>query len=147
MGSPTLDLGSGPASCAGLMRSAGGRHPSGPAQPVADMFLALGAARPAPQVVNCGDNTGAKNLFIIAVTQWGARLNRLPAACVGDFCLASVKKGKPELRKKGASRGRATGWARAGGRGDGSLRLRARDRAAYAGAPCSPAWVLQCTPA
>lgn len=27
-------------------------------------------------------------------------MNRLPAACVGDYILASVKKGKPELRKK-----------------------------------------------
>ena len=27
-------------------------------------------------------------------------LNRLPAASVGDMCLVSVKKGKPELRKK-----------------------------------------------
>lgn len=51
-------------------------------------------------MINCGDNTGAKNLFIIAVSGVGARLNRLPAAAVGDFVLASVKKGKPELRKK-----------------------------------------------
>ena len=28
------------------------------------------------------------------------RLNRLPAAGVGDIVLATVKKGKPELRKK-----------------------------------------------
>jgi hypothetical protein len=31
---------------------------------------------------------------------WGARLNRMPAACIGDMFVASVKKGKPELRKK-----------------------------------------------
>merc|ERR1711879_40252 len=30
----------------------------------------------------------------------GARLNRLPKAGPGDMILASVKKGKPELRKK-----------------------------------------------
>ena len=30
----------------------------------------------------------------------GARLNRYPAGSVGDMFLASVKKGKPELRKK-----------------------------------------------
>merc|ERR1711964_286070 len=30
----------------------------------------------------------------------GARLNRLPSASIGDMFLASVKKGKPELRKK-----------------------------------------------
>lgn len=28
------------------------------------------------------------------------RLNRLPAASVGDMVMASVRKGKPELRKK-----------------------------------------------
>lgn len=62
--------------------------------------MALGL--PVGAVINCGDNTGAKNLYIIAVGNTGARLNRLPAASVGDFVLASVKKGKPELRKKGA---------------------------------------------
>ncbi|KAH6904315.1 60S ribosomal protein L23 [Coprinopsis sp. MPI-PUGE-AT-0042] len=31
---------------------------------------------------------------------FGARLNRLPDAGVGDMVVASVKKGKPELRKK-----------------------------------------------
>merc|ERR1712225_97848 len=30
----------------------------------------------------------------------GARLNRMPSASIGDVFLASVKKGKPELRKK-----------------------------------------------
>ena len=35
---------------------------------------------PVGAVMNCGDNTGAKNLYIIAVTDIGARLNRLPAA-------------------------------------------------------------------
>eukprot|EP01115_Flamella_aegyptia_P002560 TRINITY_DN136649_c0_g1_i2.p1 TRINITY_DN136649_c0_g1~~TRINITY_DN136649_c0_g1_i2.p1 ORF type:complete len:137 (-),score=62.59 TRINITY_DN136649_c0_g1_i2:34-444(-) len=51
-------------------------------------------------VLNCADNTGAKNLYIIAVKGTGARLNRLPAAAVGDMVMATVKKGKPELRKK-----------------------------------------------
>jgi len=55
---------------------------------------------PVGAVVNCADNSGAKNLYIIAVTRTGARLNRLPAAGVGDLVLATVKKGKPELRKK-----------------------------------------------
>lgn len=57
---------------------------------------------PVGAVMNCADNTGAKNLFTIAVGGVGARLNRIPAGAVGDFILASVKKGKPELRKKGA---------------------------------------------
>lgn len=50
--------------------------------------------------MNCCDNSGARNLYIIAVTGTGARLNRLPAAGVGDMVMATVKKGKPELRKK-----------------------------------------------
>ena len=45
--------------------------------------------------------TGAKNLYIIAVGGIRGRLNRLPAAANGDMVLATVKKGKPELRKKG----------------------------------------------
>ena len=55
---------------------------------------------PVGAVMNCADNTGAKNLYVIAVTGIGSRMNRLPAASVGDYLLASVKKGKPELRKK-----------------------------------------------
>ena len=47
--------------------------------------------------------TGAKNLYIIAVGGIRGRLNRLPAAANGDMVLATVKKGKPELRKKGKS--------------------------------------------
>merc|ERR1711982_182633 len=50
--------------------------------------------------INCADNTGAKNLYIIAVGGIRGRLNRLPAAACGDMVLATVKKGKPELRKK-----------------------------------------------
>ncbi len=53
-------------------------------------------------VINCADNSGAKNLYIISVAGWGARLNRLPAAAPGDMVMATVKKGKPDLRKKGA---------------------------------------------
>lgn len=51
--------------------------------------------------MNCADNSGAKNLYVIAVLHFGARLNRLPAAAAGDMVLATVKKGKPDLRKKG----------------------------------------------
>ena len=43
---------------------------------------------------------GAKNLYIISVKGIKGRLNRLPAAGVGDMVMATVKKGKPELRKK-----------------------------------------------
>mmetsp|Transcript_38923 Transcript_38923/g.84918 ORF Transcript_38923/g.84918 Transcript_38923/m.84918 type:complete len:141 (+) Transcript_38923:73-495(+) len=51
-------------------------------------------------LMNCADNSGGKNLYIIAVRQWGSRLNRLPKASVGDMFLGTCKKGKPELRKK-----------------------------------------------
>tara|TARA_B100000780_G_C20901037_1_gene358626 strand:- start:290 stop:712 length:423 start_codon:yes stop_codon:yes gene_type:complete len=55
---------------------------------------------PVGATINCADNTGAKNLYIIAVKGCGAKLNRLPKAAVGDMVMATVKKGKPELRKK-----------------------------------------------
>eukprot|EP01084_Bolivina_argentea_P072730 132044_1 len=55
---------------------------------------------PVAAVMNCADNSGAKNLYIFAVNGTGARLNRLPAAAPGDLVVATVKKGKPELRKK-----------------------------------------------
>jgi large subunit ribosomal protein L23e len=51
--------------------------------------------------MNCADNTGAKNLYVISVCGWGSRLNKLPSASCGDMFMASVKKGKPDLRKKG----------------------------------------------
>jgi len=53
--------------------------------------------------MSCADNSGARNLYIISVKGIGARLNRLPAAGAGDMVMATVKKGKPELRKKGSS--------------------------------------------
>lgn len=55
---------------------------------------------PVAALINCADNTGAKNLYIMAVKGIRGRLNRLPAAGLGDVVLATVKKGKPELRKK-----------------------------------------------
>lgn len=58
---------------------------------------------PVGAILNCADNTGAKNLYIMAVVGWGARLNRLPSAACGDMVMATVKKGKPDLRKKGES--------------------------------------------
>uniref|UniRef100_A0A8C5L8I1 Large ribosomal subunit protein uL14 n=1 Tax=Jaculus jaculus TaxID=51337 RepID=A0A8C5L8I1_JACJA len=47
-------------------------------------------------VINCADNTGAKNLYIICVKGIKGLLNRLPAAGVGDMVMATVKKRKPE---------------------------------------------------
>jgi len=62
--------------------------------------LKMTLALPVGAVMNCADNSGARNLYVIAVSGAGARLNRLPAAGVGDMVMATVKKGKPELRKK-----------------------------------------------
>merc|ERR1712078_881229 len=55
---------------------------------------------PVAAIINCSDNSGAKNMFIISVKGYRGRLNRLPGASVGDMIVCSVKKGKPELRKK-----------------------------------------------
>jgi large subunit ribosomal protein L23e len=55
---------------------------------------------PVGAVLNCADNSGAKNLYIMSVCGIKGRLNRLPAAGVGDMIICTVKKGKPELRKK-----------------------------------------------
>ena len=55
---------------------------------------------PVGAVINCADNSGAKNLYIISVRGISGRLNRLPSAGVGDLVLATVKQGKPDLRKK-----------------------------------------------
>ncbi|KAH0847160.1 60S ribosomal protein L23-B [Fonsecaea pedrosoi] len=62
--------------------------------------------------MSCADNSGARNLYIISVKGIGARLNRLPAAGVGDMVMATVKKGKPELRKKGTSNKPIELWIR-----------------------------------
>lgn len=55
---------------------------------------------PVAAVMNCADNSGAKNLYIVSVIGIGGVLNRLPSAGLGDMVMVSVKKGKPELRKK-----------------------------------------------
>ncbi|KAH0775373.1 hypothetical protein KY290_012510 [Solanum tuberosum] len=55
---------------------------------------------PVAATVNYVDNTGAKNLYIIFVKGIKGRLNKLPSTCVGDMVMATVKKGKPVLRKK-----------------------------------------------
>lgn len=62
------------------------------------LHISLGL--PVGAIINCADNTGAKNLFIVAVTRIKGRLNRFPTSGPGDMILATVKKGKPELRKK-----------------------------------------------
>jgi len=60
----------------------------------------MSIACPVGAVMNCADNTGAKNLYVISVKRWGSRLNRLPGASIGEMFMGTVKKGKPDLRKK-----------------------------------------------
>ncbi|KAM3273905.1 hypothetical protein ACQJBY_043217 [Aegilops geniculata] len=55
---------------------------------------------PVAATVNCADKTGAKNLYIISMKVIKGRLNRLPSTCIDDMVMATVKKGKPHLRKK-----------------------------------------------
>ncbi|MEK6846121.1 MAG: 50S ribosomal protein L14 [Nanoarchaeota archaeon] len=50
------------------------------------------------RVVAC-DNSGAKILKIISVKGHKTVKGRMPSAGVGDFVMAAVKKGKPEMRK------------------------------------------------
>jgi large subunit ribosomal protein L23e len=51
-------------------------------------------------IINCADNSGAKNIYMISAFEHKARQNRLPKASIGDLIICSVKKGKPILRKK-----------------------------------------------
>ncbi|CAI9102279.1 OLC1v1000520C1 [Oldenlandia corymbosa var. corymbosa] len=47
---------------------------------------------PVAATVNCTNNTGVKNLYIISVKGMKGRLNRLPSDCVDDMVMATVKK-------------------------------------------------------
>jgi large subunit ribosomal protein L14 len=47
----------------------------------------------------CADNSGAKELMLIAVKTYKGKLRRLPKAGVGDVIICSVKKGKEKVRK------------------------------------------------
>lgn len=50
--------------------------------------------------LECADNSGAKELGIISVVGYKGTRRRMAKAGVGDMIVASVKKGKPELRKQ-----------------------------------------------
>lgn len=63
--------------------------------------FAITLGLPVGAVMNCADNSGAKSLYVIAVIGYKGRLNRLPAAGVGDRIITCCKIAKPELRKKG----------------------------------------------
>ncbi len=48
----------------------------------------------------CADNTGARELEIIAVRGYKGVRRRYPSAGVGDIVVVSVKKGTPDIRKQ-----------------------------------------------
>ena len=56
-------------------------------------------ALPSQAYVETCDNSGAKVLKIVSIKGHKTVRGRLPAAGVGDLILASIKKGKLELRK------------------------------------------------
>lgn len=57
-------------------------------------------ALPSQAYVETCDNSGAKLLKIVSVKGHKTVRGRIPAAGVGDMILASIKKGKLELRKQ-----------------------------------------------
>ena len=50
--------------------------------------------------VNCIDNSGAKIIEIIGVLKYNGTHRRYPKGGIADIVVASVKKGKPELKKE-----------------------------------------------
>ncbi len=48
----------------------------------------------------CADNTGAREVEIIAVKGYKGVRRRYPAAGVGDIVVVTVKKGTPDMRKQ-----------------------------------------------
>jgi large subunit ribosomal protein L14 len=48
----------------------------------------------------CADNSGAKELELIAVKGYSGKLRKLPVAGVGDVIICSVKKGKEKIRSQ-----------------------------------------------
>ena len=55
---------------------------------------------PVGSVIDACDNSGAKRLKIFSVMGHKTRKGRLPAAGIADMVMASVKKGRPDMRKK-----------------------------------------------
>lgn len=57
-------------------------------------------ALPAGTLVETCDNSGAKVIKVFAVKGSKTVKGRYPAAGIGDLVLASVKKGRPDMRKQ-----------------------------------------------
>ncbi|WP_088336250.1 50S ribosomal protein L14 [Methanopyrus sp. KOL6] len=58
------------------------------------------AALPVGARLTCADNTGARELQIIAVKGYKGVRRRLPNAGIGDMVVCSVKEGTPDMRKE-----------------------------------------------
>lgn len=57
-------------------------------------------ALPTGAMLVCADNTGARELEIIAVIGYKGVRRRYPSAGVGDMVVVTVKKGTPDIRKQ-----------------------------------------------
>ena len=51
-------------------------------------------------LINCADNTGARQLKVISVSGYSGTKNRHPKAGIGDKVTVSVTKGTPEMRRQ-----------------------------------------------
>ncbi|QLH78126.1 50S ribosomal protein L14 [Halosimplex rubrum] len=51
-------------------------------------------------LINCADNTGARELKVISTAGYSGAKNRHPKAGIGDKVTVSVTKGTPEMRRQ-----------------------------------------------
>ena len=51
-------------------------------------------------LINCADNTGARQLKVISIMGYSGTVNRHPKAGLGDKITVSVTKGTPEMRRQ-----------------------------------------------
>jgi len=51
-------------------------------------------------LINCADNTGARQLKVISTAGYSGVVNRQPKAGLGDKVTVSVTKGTPEMRRQ-----------------------------------------------
>ncbi|MCU4717355.1 50S ribosomal protein L14 [Halapricum hydrolyticum] len=51
-------------------------------------------------LINCADNTGARELKVISISNYQGTKNRHPKAGLGDKITVSVTKGTPEMRRQ-----------------------------------------------
>jgi large subunit ribosomal protein L14 len=51
-------------------------------------------------LINCADNTGARQLKFVSIAGYSGTVNRHPKAGLGDKVTVSVTKGTPEMRRQ-----------------------------------------------